>query len=109
MAKVFDVKKLASLFKQNIKDTKINTDHLSFYQGAGCRRCGETGFKGRLGIYEIMEITAEITKMINQRESATALKEYARNHGMLTMLEDGLIKAKVGITSISEILRVTKE
>lgn len=108
LAKVFDIKKLSTLFKNNIKDYKSKNE-FTFYKGDGCRRCGQTGFKGRLGIYEIMEIDEGMTKKINERASAVEIKEYARAHGMLTMLEDGLIKAKMGITSISEILRVTKE
>lgn len=80
-----------------------------FYQGAGCRRCGQSGFKGRLGIYEILEIDDELIRKINAGITADQIREYARAHGMLTMFEDGLIKAKMGITTISEILRVTKD
>lgn len=111
LAKAFDIKKLAPLFKQNIKGWHEgdNPESLKFYQGAGCRRCGETGYKGRLGIYEVLEVTPEIIKMINQRASANDINDYAHAHGMLTIFEDGLIKAKMGITSISEVLRVTRE
>ncbi len=109
LAKMFEIKKLSELFKQNIKDfdTKINS--LSFYQGAGCMRCGQTGYKGRMGIYEVMEIDEGMAKKINERAPADEIKKYAREHGMTTMLEDGLVKAKLGVTSINEILRVTKE
>jgi len=111
LGKVFDVKKIVPLFKEyaTLDGKEKEVDSMTFYQGAGCRRCGETGYKGRMGIYEILEISPEIIKMINQRASATELKDFARNNGMLTMLEDGLIKAKMGITTINEILRVTKE
>ncbi len=111
LGKVFDVKKIIPLFKEyaSLDGKEKEVGSVTFYQGAGCRRCGETGYKGRVGIYEILEIKPEITKMINQRASALEIKDYARGHGMLTMLEDGLIKAKMGITTISEILRVTKE
>ena len=111
LGKVFDVKKLLPLFREHAKLTakEKDLDRLAFYQGEGCRRCGQTGFKGRVGIYEVLEITEELTKMINQRETALAIKEYGRGHGMLTMLEDGLVKAKLGTTTISEVLRVTKE
>ena len=108
LAKAFDTKKLDALFKANIKDTK-KTNLFTFYQGEGCRRCGQTGYKGRQGIYEVLEIDDELTKKINERATANDIKEYARNHGMLTMLEDGIIKAKMGVTTISEVLRVTKE
>ncbi len=109
LAKMFDIKKLSGLFKDNINEFDTKTDSLSFYQGAGCARCGQTGYKGRMGIYEVMEIDEGLSKKINERAPADEIKKYARENGMLTMLEDGLVKAKLGITSINEILRVTKE
>ncbi|MFA6424280.1 MAG: ATPase, T2SS/T4P/T4SS family [Candidatus Magasanikbacteria bacterium] len=109
LAKMFDIKKLSVLFKEGIKDFDAKSNSLSFYQGAGCARCGQTGYKGRMGIYEVMEIDEGMAKKINERAPADEIKKYAREHGMLTMLEDGLVKAKIGITSINEILRVTKE
>lgn len=108
LSSIFDIGKLTELFQKNIKDYQ-GKDELIFYKGEGCRRCGQTGFKGRIGIYEVMEIDEGITKKINERASAVDIKIYARSHGMLTMLEDGLIKAQMGVTAISEILRVTKE
>lgn len=111
LGRAFDIRKIIPLFRTNgaLGKNDKSLQHLSFYQGAGCRRCGETGYKGRMGIYEILEVTPAIIKMINNRASATELKEAARTAGMITILEDGLIKAKMGITTISEILRVTKE
>lgn len=110
---VFDVKKISALFKDNIpkdyKDEGTDVEKIAFYKGEGCNRCGQTGFKGRLGIYEIMEMDEELIKMINAHGTAEDIKKYAREHGMITMLEDGLVKAKMGITTISEVLRVTKE
>jgi len=109
LAKVFDIKKLNALFKDNIKDFSTKTNIHTFTQGAGCARCGQTGYKGRLGIYEVMEVDEGMIKKINERATADQIKTYARECGMVTMLEDGLIKAKLGITTINEILRVSKE
>ena len=109
LAATFDIKKLSDLFAKNIKDFSKKSSALSFYQGEGCNRCGQTGYKGRLGIYEVMDIDEGLMKKINERADANEIKQYAREHGMLTMLEDGLVKAKLGVTSIAEILRVTKE
>jgi len=110
---VFDVKKISALFKDNIpkdyKDEGSDVEKIAFYKGEGCNRCGQTGYKGRLGIYEIMEMDEELIKMINAHGTAEDIKKYARENGMITMLEDGLVKAKMGITTISEVLRVTKE
>jgi len=113
LAKVFDVKKISALFKDYIpgkdEDAGKDLDKITFYRGEGCHRCGQSGYKGRMGIYEVMEIDEELIKMINTHATADDIKKYAREKGMLTMLEDGLIKAKMGITTISEIIRVTKE
>jgi general secretion pathway protein E len=67
------------------------------------------GYRGRNGIYEVLEIDEEIRKMISQRASAHDIETKARESGMLTMIEDGFAKCIQGITSVEEILRVTKE
>jgi len=106
LKKFADNNKIDKLFKDNIEGYKSNN---IFYQGEGCKKCGQTGYKGRLGLYEVMEINNEIIKKINQKGNANEIKEIARKNGMLTMMEDGLIKAKMGQTTISEMLRVSKE
>ena len=110
-AKVFDVKKLNALFKENLPKEKVSKTlkQMTFYKGAGCRRCGQTGYKGRVGIYEVLLMDDNLITKINQRATADDIKKYGREHGMTTIMEDGLIKAKMGTTTISEILRVTKE
>ncbi|MCX6781788.1 MAG: ATPase, T2SS/T4P/T4SS family [Candidatus Magasanikbacteria bacterium] len=111
LAKVFGVEKILNLFKQAgvLKAGETSLEEITFYQGAGCAKCNQSGYKGRLGIYEVLEMNNEITKKINEHATAAELKTIAQKFGMLTMSEDGLIKAKMGITSISEILRVTKD
>ncbi|OGH87818.1 MAG: hypothetical protein A3J93_05305 [Candidatus Magasanikbacteria bacterium RIFOXYC2_FULL_42_28] len=108
LAKAFDANRFEKLLTQHTETKKLKNDG-SFYQGAGCHRCGQTGYKGRQGIYEVLEITPEISALINAHGTADDIKKTARVQGMLTMMEDGLIKAKLGVTTISEILRVTKE
>jgi len=111
LEKTFDVRKITVLFKENgaLKTTDKNFSKMTFYQGAGCRRCGQSGYKGRVGIYEVLEIDEELIRKINTGANADQIRDYGRAHGMLTMYEDGLVKAKLGTTSISEILRVTKD
>lgn len=111
LARVFDTEKMVDLLKKNVKlaASEKQVESMTFYKGEGCRRCGSTGYKGRLGIYEVMEIDDTLTKKINEHATANEIRDYARQKGMLTMQEDGLIKAKMGITTIAEILRVTKE
>jgi type IV pilus assembly protein PilB len=110
LARLFNTDQLVALFKKNMPAEKGKTlDATTFFQGEGCRCCGDSGFKGRQGIYEVLEITPDLVTMVNKRASADEIATKARANGMLTMLEDALIKAKMGITTISEILRVTKE
>ncbi|MBI5147885.1 MAG: type II/IV secretion system protein [Parcubacteria group bacterium] len=80
-----------------------------FYQKQGCAECGNSGFRGRVGIHEILEIDDAIRNLIMKRANASEIKEAAVKKGMTTMLEDGLEKASRGLTTIEEILRVTQE
>lgn len=82
---------------------------INFYRGAGCVKCGDSGYKGRMGIYEVFEMTEAASKAILHQSSKTELLEIAVKDGMITMVQDGFVKAKRGITTIEEILRVTKE
>ena len=79
------------------------------YRGRGCERCFNLGTIGRIGIYELLPIDAELCSMIIRREPAGAIKEYAISRGMRTLREDGLEKARQGITTIEEVLRVTQD
>ncbi len=90
-----------------VKKQKIK--NVLFYRGRGCQQCNNSGYKGRLGIYEIIEINDEISQMILTKASRAELQKAAVKNGMITILQDGFIKAKSGITSIEEVLRVTKE
>lgn len=80
-----------------------------FYRGRGCQQCDNSGHKGRLGIYETLEITEEISKLITKHAEKEKINAVAMKNGMLTIVQDGFIKAKQGITTIEEVLRVTKE
>jgi type IV pilus assembly protein PilB len=76
---------------------------------SGCNACGHSGYKGRMGIYEVLQITDDIQKLIVSNATSTALQDQAIQDGMITMQTDGLIKAIRGQTSVEEILRVTRE
>lgn len=78
----------------------------TFYQGKGCPRCFETGYRGRMAIFEVLAISQTIAQMIAQRSSSQAILEKAREEGMTTMMEDGIRKAREGITTIDEVFRV---
>lgn len=82
----------------------------TFYRGKGCVACGHTGYFGRLGIYEVINITERIRKLIISSEfNLDTLKKMARVEGMITMFEDGLRKVERGVTTIEEVFRVIRE
>jgi type IV pilus assembly protein PilB len=89
--------------------TKSNPDALiRFYKGKGCESCQGTGFQGRIGIFEVMTINDELRQAISQSRDAGFLHDLSKKSGMQTMLEDGLEKVKLGVTTIDEVLGATK-
>jgi type II secretory ATPase GspE/PulE/Tfp pilus assembly ATPase PilB-like protein len=82
---------------------------MRLYKGKGCKVCGETGYHGRIGVFEILEMTEEIKQLIVKRATSDEILTLAKKQGMTTMLEDGIEKVLNGDTSIEEVLRVTVE
>lgn len=81
----------------------------TFYEPVGCSQCKNIGYKWRVGIYEILEITSNVKKMIIDGASATMINEVAINDGMISLEQDGLIKALIGTTSLAEVYAAAKE
>jgi general secretion pathway protein E len=81
---------------------------VSAFMGKGCRSCRNTGYSGRVGLFEVLEVTKEIRKLITQKADSDVVAKAAIEEGMRTMLQDGLDKINKGITTIEEVLRVTK-
>jgi type IV pilus assembly protein PilB len=79
---------------------------LEAYEPAGCRRCGGSGYRGRLGLYEVMSVSPEIQTLALQRAPAEAIRDVAVREGMRRLRDDGLEKVRQGRTSIAEIARV---
>ncbi len=80
------------------------------YEGEGCSVCEGTGYSGRTGIYELLDINDDITEMISQKALASDIEKYAiENEGFVKMIQDGYLKALEGITTIDEVLRVSRE
>jgi len=79
-----------------------------FYEGKGCAACKFTGFKGRTAIYEILVMNDEVRDMVLRRASISEIKDAALKSGMRTLFDDGMVKIERGITTISEVLRVTE-
>jgi type IV pilus assembly protein PilB len=76
------------------------------FRPVGCSICAKTGYRGRIGLYEVMPITEEIERMTVERASSDEVRRSARRDGMVTLREDGLEKVRLGVTSIEEVLRV---
>ena len=79
------------------------------YRGRGCDACQHTGYRGRLGIFELMEINDDVRAAIMNNSDATTIKNKARQHGMKTLREDGALKVIAGLTTVAEVTRVTRE
>ena len=79
----------------------------SFMSGAGCEKCGDSGFRGRKGVFEIFEVNQEIEEMIYHNVSIVELRKKSREMGMRTMREDGFRKVLAGVTTLEEVLMVT--
>jgi type IV pilus assembly protein PilB len=80
----------------------------SIYKGRGCKRCNDTGYRGRLGIFEMVEMNSEMRDLAFNRAPASKLRAAAKAAGMRTLLEDGKIKILNGITTPAELLRITQ-
>jgi general secretion pathway protein E len=77
------------------------------YEPGGCEHCGGTGYRGRVGIFELLEVNEEIRNLINAQSDSSSLDRAGVRSGMTTMIDDGLAKCRAGTTSAAEVLRVT--
>ncbi len=82
---------------------------IPFYKSVGCDQCNHTGYRGRIGIYEVMRVTDKLRRLISSRATEDQLREAAISSGMVSLGEDGLAKVKSGITTPEELLRVVTE
>lgn len=111
LTRQFDLQAILQILEKEgiILSAKAPIESLLFYRGKGCKQCNNSGYKGRLGIYEALIVTKKIADLILNKASTEEIREAAKAEGMLTMLHDGFIKAKNGQTTIEEVIRVTKE
>lgn len=86
-----------------------NIDQVRMYRGKGCPSCNGSGYDGRIGIFEVLEVVDNVRELILNRADADQIKKQAIQNGMTTMMEDGLAKAISGKTTLEEIFRVTKQ
>lgn len=84
----------------------LQMEDLKFYKAVGCDECGKSGYKGRLAIYECVDVTNELREAITEKDDGL-LNRVAQKQGMLNMMQDGFLKAAMGLTSVSEVERMT--
>jgi len=100
---------METLYKMGGLKSGTKWTDIELFKPVGCSQCNGSGYKGRGGIYEVFEITEEIEKLITQNATSDEMERKAREDGMVTMVEDGFFKVVQGMTSIEEVMRVTKE
>ncbi len=105
---VESIKKILAVISPKAKLT-IPKEIASFYRAKGCPKCNGLGYKGRIGIFEIFVLNEEISKKISEMAPESEILALALEAGMITMLQDGILKALEGISSIEEVQRVTGE
>lgn len=81
---------------------------IKIYKGRGCDKCGQTGYKGRLGIFEVLEMSEKLGLLILESAPTTEVNNAAKEEGMLTFKQDGYLKVLEGLTTLEEVLRVAK-
>lgn len=100
-------KEIARLPRQEAE--KIRNKPLTFYEGEGCEECGDTGYRGRLGIFEILPVTEKVKQLTLERTGSSQITAAAIVEGMVTLKQDGILKALEGLTTLEEVWRVTKD
>lgn len=97
-----------NLPEETIKKHFGTKKEVRIYKGKGCDVCHNTGYSGRLGVFEVLEVSPEIKKLIVQQNDSNLILKQAIAEGMNTMLDDGILKVIKGMTTVEEVLRVTK-
>lgn len=103
-------KQVESMPQEEIEKYGVDiSKKISVYEGKGCEKCGDSGYKGRVAVFEALEIDGEIKDiMVEQGGSETKIQEYAEKQGMITIKQDGLMKVLLGLTTLEEVERVTE-
>lgn len=88
---------------------KLKSDKITLHRGKGCDKCGNVGYKGRIGIFEVLEMSPAIAQLTLESKPENIIAESAIKEGMLTLLQDGYLRVLEGITTLEEVMRVSKE
>lgn len=114
LGKLFKLDDILVVLKQNQFTKKIvekikTWEEIELFKATGCEQCNNEGYRGRVGVYEVLEMDTDIRKLVTQQATSEDIENKARSNGMETMVEDGFIKIVQGMTSIEEVMRATKE
>lgn len=108
-AVIEDIKKvLGNLFDGHMRQKNSQDSKVTLFKGRGCSECGDTGYSGRLGVFEVMVVSEPVSKLIMERAPALEIEKQALLEGMILMKQDGYLKALEGLTTIEEVLRVAE-
>ncbi len=99
--------KVTDEYKKIYEKAKVDISNAKFMKGQGCPTCNNSGYKGRAGIHEILVMDDDVRRLLLTEVSAGPIREVAVKNGMLLMLQDGLVKAAQGLTSVEEVLATT--
>jgi general secretion pathway protein E len=95
----------ASILEQSIYEKEMGEKRTKFAYGTGCKNCSYTGYRGRIGLFEVLTLSDALKMMVAAKESSTAMRAQATKEGLVTMMHDGMQKVKMGITTPTEVLR----
>jgi type IV pilus assembly protein PilB len=114
LGKSYDMDVIFKYLKENPVSRKFvekakNWEEITLYKKGGCDQCMGEGYRGRNGIYEVLPMDTDVRKLVTQSATTEEVEKTAKKNGMATMVEDGFLKIVQGITSLEEVLRVTKE
>ncbi len=104
-----EIKPEPALLERIKNDFGVNFSIQKFYAGKGCPQCNNTGFSGRIGIYEVLNVTEKIRALVTKKANSNEISNIAIEEGMTLMVEDGFNKVSSGLTTIEEVLRVVRE
>ncbi len=109
VSKLIETEQIISCFGEAIAAKHIkDSTKVEVFNGSGCKLCGNTGYSGRIGLFEVLVVTPKIRELTVNKTSSDLIVQVAISEGMTTMPEDGLIKILQGLTTMEEVVRVTK-
>jgi type II secretory ATPase GspE/PulE/Tfp pilus assembly ATPase PilB-like protein len=103
------LKEIEELPPKTKEDSKTSSEKLTIYKAVGCRKCNNEGYTGRVGLFEILSMTDQLSDIILKIPEEREILKEAKRQGMITMKQDGILKVLSGVTTIEEVLRVAEE